>query len=342
MKTPKITLILISGPPGIGKTQFTCDLVNYILEAKPELQPIKLHYDQLIDKQLETSLIENNEWKRGREDVKTLVQLFIEYLSQLYTSSCKHFEGYLAKIPQTTGIDFTIKQNFLCSIEKLGERSNEVVHYFILLDDNFYYESMRYSFFKFCLASSSECSYFSISFRTDNLQLLVARNCVRNVATRVSQSVLVNMLAKFEYSKDCSWESKFCLQITDVNEILDFGSILNMVAENDARFLEFRKERIQEKERLQINNPDYVRNFVHECDLMLRKLVKEKLLASIGIMDKKETERVGRQLAEKKTNILSQIKEMDSELHKKLWPEFCDGGDFNLIENELRLKLLSD
>jgi tRNA uridine 5-carbamoylmethylation protein Kti12 len=338
----RVSLVLVSGPPGIGKTQFTCAFANFIQTQADHFQPLKLHYDEIIDKQLESRLIESNEWKRGRDAIKQLVQQLIEYLLLIRPlNTSESLYDYLARKNETitSVVDSTLKRNFLESIKNLDNSlasQSTDFHYFILLDDNFYYESMRHSFYKVCCLATN-CSYFSICFKTQNVDLLFERNSARELNSRVEKDVLVNIFDKFEYPKE--WESKCSMIVEEPIGLscFDLEAILSAVIANHCTFIEFLDERKKEMPS-HITN-DAARSLLHECDLILRKLVREKLNATMLVVaEKKEIERIGRELATKKTNTLNQIKANDSELYTKLNAL----SDFNLIENELRSKIFDE
>lgn len=84
------------------------------------------------------------------------------------------------------------------------------------------------------------------------------------------------------------------------------------------------------KQRDRVKEEDAIANsasLVHQCDLILRRLVSEKMKCCSG--------ESGAKLAAKKQKLLAEIRDSDSHLHRAL----IDLNDHVLVENELRLRL---
>ena len=202
----KIHLLLISGPPGVGKTQFTCNFYEHLKKTAKNSNssslfvPFKIHYDLILDKQLESELISKHEWKSGREAIKRLVHRLITYLSR-YRSRSRDLDDIFGGEE-----DEVISRNFLKSIRDDFNSLNSLdltlvsdVDFFVLLDDIFYYESMRRAFYHMCLEQLEFSSFFSISLETKSLDVLRERNRTRLDDSRVDEKVLENIYSKFEY-----------------------------------------------------------------------------------------------------------------------------------------------
>lgn len=117
----KLGLVLISGPPGTGKSTFCNQLKSYLIDVKRQ-STISISFDKIINKKLEDCMINaaSSEWKTGRSIVFTLVALLIEYLNQLSVLKEEDF--------------ISLKQYFNSKLDK--ELVSSV--YFKLILENFY------------------------------------------------------------------------------------------------------------------------------------------------------------------------------------------------------------
>ena len=312
----KVYLVLICGPPGIGKTVLTNNLYKQATEAA-RIRSFRIHYDDLIDSQLETTLIEANEWKQEREKIKRLVHQLVNRLSNESEMSSQCHES----------VDL-VEENFQKILKPDLVSLHDHSTFLILLDDIFYYESMRYRFYRMCFSSDiqCECSFFSVCLRTSKLDTLMVRNRARPVESRVLEKSVENIFGKFEYPKD--WEIKHSLLIDIDQTCLDSASILNEIVSNHDVFIE-----IVNKFRLSLEKSvvqDTNRNLSHESDLILRRLVSEKL-KSTG----EERGELGKRLSSRKASLLAEIKNSNSDLFKLL----SALDDLSSIEIELRCRL---
>lgn len=120
MRNKTLGLVLISGPPGTGKSTLCNQLKDHLIDVKRQ-NTVSISFDKIINKKLEDSLINSatSEWKTGRSVVFTLVAILIEYLDNI--SVFKE--------------DFTEVKQYLNS--KLDKELASSV-YFKLILDNFY------------------------------------------------------------------------------------------------------------------------------------------------------------------------------------------------------------
>lgn len=346
----RFLIVLVSGSPGIGKTSFSDELDKQINQSNEQkIASYKLSYDRLMDKTIESALILNDNWKRCRSLIVSLVKLLIEYIS----SSCDtEFADFINSSSSLETIDaaYSIRLNFIKSIseqltpnrQKSKPFDNRI--HLIIIDDIFYYESMRYVFYKLCFQLSEQkilCSYFNVCFKCTNLQLLRTRNETRHVDHRLPDSIVENVFNKFEYSKD--WEVQYS-QLIEINNNADFSLttfdfglfVQNLVEKHHHQFVQFMLERIRLLKEQESRQQEHNLNLIHQCDLILRKLVKQILT---DLNDKHEIQSTSKRLQTKKQNLLTQLKSADSELLKKF---SLFHTDLEKIENELKLLLIEN
>ena len=215
LDTIRTSLILMCGSPGIGKTTFSNQL--RIHASKCGLTTFLISYDDLIDTQLESRLILGNEkgpdWKSARMHIARLVKALVRFLGQ---SETQQFETFLAtQIDPILASDSSdshtlIEKRFLRAI---GKHFTASACNLIILDDLFYYASMRHTFYK--LAVELACGYMSFCFRADSLDFLLERNATRDPAKRLDAKIIANVYEKFEYASENEWEREFT---RDVNQ----------------------------------------------------------------------------------------------------------------------------
>ncbi|CAF0743780.1 unnamed protein product [Brachionus calyciflorus] len=352
----KIIYLLVSGCPGVGKSTFCKKLDQFItdnfdaqLNNKTSIISLLIAYDEIVDKQIEYELINQNEseWKSSRIFLQSLVINLGKFLYQnhLNSSSLSKLSNYFdnSSLNIQENIRVSIQKNFINSLEnqikKLGllnlKNQNEI-YFTIILDDIFYYESMRHLYFKSAL-SQEFSSFFSLCFKTSNLEFLLERNQTREPNAKLENTIIQNIFSKFEYPNRIDWESKFSkVDLVDENiEFfgLHFENLIKILLENHHNFSEFRCEKVLEeknKELNLINGQKSCQNLIHECDLILRRLVKTKL-SEAYYYDKKELKNMAENIHKNKSKILERIKDLKSELYLKL----VNLNDMYLIEIEL-------
>lgn len=137
-------LSLLCGLPGSGKTFLAKSIFHHLQEneneAKSDLMNyvpnINLHlinYDELVPLSVQTEMIRiSGSWKKCRKDIFCAIECFIHHVCGLklpYSFLSDHVKKLLEKLIQTKNI---MKYN----------------HNVFLIEDNFYYQSMRYEWYQ--------------------------------------------------------------------------------------------------------------------------------------------------------------------------------------------------
>lgn len=317
----KINLILICGPPGVGKSTFKTNLNQYLSSLKQDLNCLSISYDELIDKQLEDYLINriddqnsnNNKskWKQSRLFVHKLVSYLIDYLNTDHSIQLNTF--YRNNFNEIESHFNPIYENFLNCINK--QCLNRV--YFILLDDLFYYESMRLSYYR--LALSKNCSYFIYFFKAPNLEFLINRNRTRALNQRLDETIIENIYNKIELPKDWELEFSYC----ELN--YDLATAFQLITNGLKRF-DQHSAFVKEQKAIELEVKPAVFNLVHESDLIMRRLINTKL-SQVNVVEKAS---LAKKLNSLKTSILAEIRLAEFD---------CFNADN--LENVLKIKLFS-
>eukprot|EP01080_Neovahlkampfia_damariscottae_P007104 gene7104-11267_t len=146
--------------------------------------------------------------------------------------------------------------------------SNRYDNILFIIEDNFYYKSMRNVYFKFC--RKQEISYGELYLKS-SLEICQKRNVSREI--KVPESTINEMYLKFEYPNK-NEKYKFLILDNDnfnLNITLIDDFILKLF--ENPLIDDFSKE-IEMKEQDRIKT---TKNEIHNVDLILRKLVSEKM-----------------------------------------------------------------
>jgi O-phosphoseryl-tRNA(Sec) kinase len=351
----RVSIVLFSGLPGVGKTTLANGFEEYVNSQQTKHQFVEsllISYDKVIEKSVENELVASNEWKSSRNLNKNLAQHLIGYL-QKSDRNKTNFKSYLATnfdqlSSQNPNIFNSITEKFANLVEsslnsstRLNKQTNqeEMNHFVIILDDNFYYESMRYEFFKLA-RDLNECSFYCLCLKASDLSVLLSRNSNRIGEARLEDSVIKQMWSKFEGpGSNSDYEREFC-RIESPDDV-SFEELLDSIIKSHSKFRDFiheKKEQELNKAESLIKGHESAKNLVHACDLILRKLVNAKL----GELRKSNTADLAlssRKVLEKKAAILSILKNSESDLYNKVAGL---NGDLKLVENALANEIFKD
>jgi tRNA uridine 5-carbamoylmethylation protein Kti12 len=345
-------VLLVCGVPGIGKSTFSSKLHEFI-NLQENVWSFLLSYDEIIDNSLENELIKSNGWKSSRYFIMKLVKILIIYLSSypnlnnldVYINQeiqRLYLHDFVSNLDESVSNSIKIKFMQVVQIElaKFFESANrnESTRFIIILDDIFYYESMRYCFYKQSI--DLNCCYMSMCFKTNDLKILFERNKSREIDKQLSETIIENIFNKFDYPDDLEWEKKFTHIFLNVSINLNDSSYLANIFERiDSTFKKFNSFLFDLNERFKLNeqnlifNKQSMENLIHKSDIILRKLISDKLKENI---DKNEKIDLASKLNKRKGVILDELKSLvqKNELNYLFDNEF--------IENELKLKLFEN
>jgi len=176
-------------------------------------------------------------------------------------------------LPKETFV-FELANYFKRNEKYVGDHSTDII---ILIDDNNYYKSMRHEFFTI---AREQCMGFCLLYCHAPVDICLQRNAKREQATRVPDSVILDMDKKLEepdlLKNECD---TYCLQVGYVgsrkSKIRVIHYVFTRALENPVSPLPLDRTEVIEKERKICSE-----NAVHQADLILRKWLHSELIVS--------------------------------------------------------------
>ncbi|XP_020383074.2 L-seryl-tRNA(Sec) kinase [Rhincodon typus] len=283
-RSPSLCLCLVAGLPGAGKSTFARCLLKALQSKK---QSLLLCYDELIpreafsllgqtdgDRFTDSSAATGSLWKLYRH--KLLV--YIEHLIQAIYGN-----GYLSVSGRENDSTWecfiqSLKQQHIISGEtQLGVQQYAVLNMYlrplvIILDDNFYYQSMRYEVYQ--IARRNSVSFLQL-FLECRLELCLQRNHKRSCP--VNDETIVLMSTKIQRPDPVRnvWE-KNNLTLESAENVLEMDiqkvfELLDVSLENPEKPFE---ENIEQKA---IDRAICAASVLHQADQAIRRLVSQSM-----------------------------------------------------------------
>jgi len=282
-----ICLVLLVGVPGSGKSSLRVFLENYFKDNHESVlgtvRVFSVCYDDFCKVRNPVKFSDGVKWKENRHEVFTLIQ-----------NSIKDLKNYLPW-------DSTITSGNIRVINSGILHPDTVL---FIIDDNMYYQSMRYEYFK--LSRSYNLSFCQIFFNT-TLQEALKYNKKRESQSQVPDFLILKMFEKLEPpDKTIPWEEN-TLYITpyiDFEEEKVLYSILSMI-QAALKCPVQQKIPSQNKEAAQeINNS----NAIHQIDIILKQLVGDSIKK---VVKEKacDPRTISQHLSDKRLEVLKEIKD---------------------------------
>ena len=293
-------ILLMCGLPSSGKTLLTNNLVNHsklnpiLFKSQSNVVFYKISIDELIPISEQYSKIqtESGFWKKFRHNLRIATNLFI---NQLIDNKLTVNEIIDENVSSLLG---SIKRQNNLSENNLFD--NKCEYFVVIIDDNFYYKSMRYEFFQ---TSKKLCLGFAIIMINCSLELSLNRNQNRSEDKRLPEDVIIKMNERFECPKPEGFEFRTHFIFADsfdyniAEELIEFivDSIDNPIIYSTIR------SPIEEDIRRTLNI-ESKNNLIHKIDCILRQIINEIIVQSF---DKKS---IAKTLNESKKCLLNDLK----------------------------------
>ncbi|XP_071946908.1 L-seryl-tRNA(Sec) kinase-like [Antedon mediterranea] len=360
--TRKCLIIILCGIPAVGKSTFAIDLLEKLkTNDADELRKVAttwVCFDDIIPNDgLDVEYLVSNPndeskrhgiWKEYRISILRTVDEIISKIvkdgapllteqpeqddgtDNIYkyvrTKVQKQFKSSLQKFLKTNG----------CSCSDSKDENYEMgtfldqdvlnnTNFIFILDDNFYYKSMRYQYFQICKKYS--ISFCQIQINCP-LEVAVIRN--RSRRSRVADDTIIDMATRFEAlsgsGKD-SWEM-MSIEIDGSKELtedtwLTVFALVQKAWSHPVPPVEVEDHLQKEESRL-----GCLKSIIHQGDQTLRRLISEKMkMNKEEGMPKSQMKVQSLKLNQARQEILESLRE------GTLTPQLSDDWD---IENKLR------
>lgn len=302
----KLSICISCGLPASGKTTYWRKFVEFSESNRSEAAALVIEYDKVVP-QTWLELAEDVEsgpreinvsWKAFRHQVLLVVQSLILSV-QLYG------ENGFAQLSQPDGVNADIWKNILPHLASLDSKWQGCHELFIIIDDNMYFRSMRYEYFK--LARKCCIGFCQVHFQCSAAEAL-KRNAKRMQEHQVPDVVISKMAEKLEppNKENYAWE-KFSLTIESTRSSSNHDhSILQLLVSSLSNPVQAQTYPSGEeviKSRIQGSA-----SLLHQADLILRKCVSAWMEKSTKSSSKRDLKCKAKDALKTKDMILARLK----------------------------------
>uniref|UniRef100_A0A1B6HB79 Uncharacterized protein n=1 Tax=Homalodisca liturata TaxID=320908 RepID=A0A1B6HB79_9HEMI len=283
----KVCLILLVGIPGSGKSFFRAFLEDYMrANNKTELGLTRLCsvcYDNYSSVRNPSQLCNGNKWKNERLQImKDVEKMCILLKENDYKNIKELFPNVIVNGSE---------ENPDCNL--------------IVIDDNMFYRSMRYEYFK--LGKANNLSFCQIFFDI-SLEKALKYNEQRNIQAKIPETIIKTMFSKIEQPQPARnlWEinSVIVSSHADFKDKHVFNSVMTCIKSAVANPLKVIDMDSIKEEAKRITKS----NALHQIDNVLKQLVglciKRKLQEN-----PEKSHLISQHFSDKRLNILQLIKE---------------------------------
>lgn len=290
-------LMVLIGLPGSGKTTLSKTLVNnYTYFKERKLNFIHICYDELLEFSKDDSI---TDWKNQRNTIISEIgNLIISIKSESWNQCPQKFAHHLEKLD--------------CSIKNIV----------LIIDDNMYFKSMRYSLFQ--IAKKYNIGFCQV-FLKCSVELALLKNTQRVAHSVVPSSIIIKMNDKLEPPDiNNKWE-KYSLEIEafcDLNQVCDklFSTLNDSMQCNEYTINSDPKQR-------ELSFIQCKKNVLHQTDLALRKIIGQKIKAKLCSTQNEGRRELVLKLNNRKLEILCDIKAGNICLTSDVLEEINKGDD---------------
>ncbi|XP_053163260.1 L-seryl-tRNA(Sec) kinase isoform X2 [Hemicordylus capensis] len=318
-KSCQLGLCVLCGLPAAGKTT-TARALSQSLRKRHGWRCVLLSYDDLIPleafSQPESSSGQQSlmfPWRLYRHELL----FYLEHFLQAFIKGC-HYS------PPPNRIETTWKA-FVCCLKEQGlispgTEDSAACQYLIdftplrpiyfILDDNFYYRSMRYEVYQ--LARQYTLGFCQL-FLDCQVETCLERNCQRTQP--LPEETIRAMVQKIEVPDPgkYSWEQNSLILKSTEYALKDSVQVLHLLStalENPARPLE------ENTELKEMDRAICAANFLHQADQAVRRIVSQTMKsAKDHNLSTREMKRLAKELNKLKVEFLEELRRKSDEKH---------------------------
>ncbi|XP_034716614.1 L-seryl-tRNA(Sec) kinase isoform X3 [Etheostoma cragini] len=287
-------LCVLCGLPAAGKSTLARKVL--LTAALHGWRATVVPYDDLIPEHaFQTRVEEHTEWKSHRQAVLQCIEQFLEK-PQL-----------LAELPVGSQIDSAAWQQCIRALlqpEALDHSQAERAPLLFLLDDNFYYPSMRYEVYQ--LARKYSLGFCQVYLQCD-LESCISRNQSRSKP--IPTEVMLEMVKRLESPnpQKNSWETNsISLNTTDNLSKCDIQKVMELISSALSNPLSPAEDNTEQKEADRLK---CATNVVHQTDQACRRHISEAMkTARENQVAPKHMKSLAAQLNESKATFLHSLR----------------------------------
>ncbi|CAH1783150.1 unnamed protein product [Owenia fusiformis] len=277
----KFGLVVLCGIPGSGKSTLANGLKNYLREASDKTHAIHICYDELFPSDLEREIITQSQYN---SDEGEGISKWKSYRKAIFNS----VEGLIGKVmlkqvnPNTDDIESEEDRLLFETIQRTIHKKydeifsgirTDVNNVVLIIDDNMYYRSMRYSYFQLAKKYSTGFVQFYIKCPTD---LALERNHARGEP--VDKDIILTMDTRLEPPNPelNKWEeNSYVIDSMETDMNARFSFVIDKIEHclKNPIPLEI-EENVEEKEESRVICS---KNTLHQIDQILRKIVQDHM-----------------------------------------------------------------
>ncbi len=275
-----ICICLLGGLPGAGKTTFVDALKTISRENKSIGAPViyYISFDEVYNLN-DQDVFNANIWRASRQKVVEKVK----YLIHLFKSSSSNNNSNNNNSNDEPSIDMPDDvESFVLPSISFSSFAPSVKH-IILLDDNFYYKSMRHIFYKM---AQEEQFYFGQLFLKTSLETCLIRNQKRIGHGNVPEHVIKRMNEIFEWPQNDNYYYEIDTTLKQIDDNIfvteTFETLLNLIIKAGIvpRKIELTAEEIARRESDRLLT---LKNQIHLMDNLCKKLIGQVIKSAMEI-----------------------------------------------------------
>lgn len=294
-------IVVLIGLPGCGKTKFCNTFIDYSKNLRTPGNKCVLHisYDTLMYSNTKTDLQTTDytlEWNKKRTEIIDCVDWHLSETLQM---------GSTHDIPSGYIYNMFLKHVLTCNPSSMMDL-DELIY---IIDDNMFYESMRYKFYQ--LAKKYEIGYSQIYFDF-NLSECLDGN--KNREDTIPEQIIYDMNYKLEKPIVTEKWQKYTLLFNSKMSVFDMLSGAMLLIAKAASDYFKNEESFKLETTIQSQLVSY-NNIWHQCDQILRKIVSEELSEKYGHFSKNEMKTYATNLHGYKKQTLHNLHKFEDELN---------------------------
>ncbi|KRX83516.1 Transmembrane protein 98 [Trichinella sp. T6] len=284
LRMPFATLAIVFGIPACGKTSLCKRIVDFFNadeSNRSDIHVVHICYDEI----LEYAKLCTNQWKSMRNMILDSVDAVAVGLNSR--------DAYV----KPAAIDADIWNKIVPLVPNFDATWSKII---FLIDDNMYYRSMRFSYYR--LARKHQFGFCQLYIQCD-LERALIQNRGRKPDAVVSDETIKRMAEKIQIPAE-KWEENSITVIVDNSDSeVHLSKIGNFLLESFSKFLPELSEDAN-NDKLTYNVESYT-NRMHRLDLLLRGIIHQEVENKLSHNELKEKKLWFRRLSRAKQSLMN-------------------------------------